>query len=101
MRYDPSLRFWYLVDWGLYNLNIDIATDEEITDLIQLIITSDAHALKVVRKHQTSQVPRSIVFYCVSAAKHLVGSLSWAVTPRQLYCALLKDGAEPIFVKTE
>ena len=36
--------------------------------------------------------------YCVSFVKHIVGvNKFWVMSPHQLYCELLKNGAKPMF----
>jgi hypothetical protein len=54
--------------------------------------------LDVEVKDKPIYMPR--LMYCVSFIKHIVGlNKFWVLTPYQLYCELLKDGAQIMFEK--
>jgi hypothetical protein len=56
--------------------------------------------LDVVVRDKPVYMPR--LMYCVSFVKHIVGlNKFWVLSPYQLYCELIKDGAQIMFDDTE
>ena len=65
---------------------------------------TDAVCIEVTPKRQRQWLPRFTFqgLYCVSFCKHAVGITKWTIfTPDQLYCELLKQGGQEIFVWNE
>ena len=98
MTYDPLHKKWLLLDWNLYLFIPKILSDEE-ADMVFSMMYRGATFVRFKRTLPASGTTRSPVLYCVSMVKHILGVKSWAITPFQLYCALLFAGGQEIVPK--
>jgi hypothetical protein len=98
VRYLEPMDAWTLVDWNNHGLIIDFLPKRFIDAMI--VGVNDAGGVFLEAEVQPTR--RRIVpltpLYCVSAVKDLIGLRAWRViTPWQLYCALMKRGAQRMF----
>ena len=97
LRYNPENDRWIKLDWNGYCLDAGIVTDAEVELIFGQLYVGGAHCVKFRPRWRKTCIARSILLYCVSATKHLLGVTSWAVTPYQLYCYLLANGGTEVF----
>jgi hypothetical protein len=102
MGFDTSSELWVLMDWhhrGLYVMGLD---GERADQLIAHVLDRGGCWLNCeVHDARPLVFPFGFPISCVGLAKHILGLRSWAVTPRQLYCALRRAGHRPIFDRTQ
>ena len=94
ITYDPETARWFIVDWHICFLVAQPLQDEMVEMLILMAKLEDYKIVRFKPKHDGRIRYRFGWNYCVSAMKHLLGLQSWAVTPYQLYCHLLKKGGK-------
>ena len=97
LRYSPRNDKWIKLDWNGYCLDAGIIEDVEVELIFGQLYVGGAHCIKFRPLWRENCTARSILIYCVSAVKHLLGVTSWAVTPYQFYCYLLANGGIEIF----
>ncbi len=99
LKYLYQLDKWVMIDWCTSGLFIEFLPSN-IVDTIIVNVNDQKGAF--VEIDMMSRSPRFAPFlplYCVTAVKELIGLRKWSViTPKQLYCALIRLGAKKIFV---
>jgi hypothetical protein len=97
-RYLAKADLWVVVDWSNRGLSLGTVPKEAVDLIIIAVNQSGGAFLEILAKPQNSRVIPPLPLYCVTAIKELVGLRDWRViTPWQLYCALLRRGAQRMF----
>lgn len=97
-RYLEPMDAWAMVDWSNEGLFVDFLPKRFIDAAILGVNAAGGAFLEVDAVKPGRRIFPLQPMYCVSAMKELVGLRSWRViTPWQLYCALLKQGAQRMF----
>lgn len=94
--FDPDKDCWVSLDWGKRGLSINVMDNDETDRLIAFIEKYDGRFLVCTPEKAIYRFPL-LPCWCVTAIRHLLGIKRPYFTPYQLYCALRKNGAQPIF----
>lgn len=85
---------WVYVDPALHWTVIRVLTQEQAGPQIAALLEQSTAVLRVASRPGRGCAPTFP--WCVGQIKALLGIKSWALTPWQLYRALLARGAEPV-----
>lgn len=97
VKFDVENKIWTKYEFTTHGFRFENYKDEQADDLFNTMMEYWT-CLDVEVKHKPIYMPR--LMYCVSFIKHIVGlNKFWVLTPYQLYCELLKDGAQIMFEK--
>lgn len=95
IRYDTKNDIWTKYEFSTHGFRFESYKGEE-ADILFANMMNYWTCLDVVVEDKPIYMPR--LMYCVSFVKHIVGiSKFWVMSPYQLYCELLKNGAVPMF----
>lgn len=95
IKYDPQYEIWTKYEFSTQGFRFENYTDAE-ADLLWANMINYWTCLEVEVKNKPIYMPR--LMYCVSFIKHIVGlNKFWVLTPYQLYCELLNNGAVLMF----
>ena len=103
VKYDQLNEMWNLLEFHTGGFRFSAKKGEKADPMVSKMLT-DAVCIEVTPKRQRQWLPRFTFqgLYCVSFCKHAVGITKWTIfTPDQLYCELLKQGGQEIFVWNE
>jgi hypothetical protein len=95
--YLPDLRKWISVDFTRKGISVFLVGEDEMTRLFAYLMDK-GRVLRVKAKGRGRFPPISPAIYCVGMVARLIGFPTWACTPFQLFCALRRSGATPMFV---
>ena len=97
MRYDVDYDVWLFVEWSARRLFIELYRKEEV-DAIWNDIRERGCLISVEAETGMINMRPRMPIYCVTWAKQLIGiKAPMVLTPYQLYCELLRRGADVIF----
>ncbi len=97
LRFDTKHDIWTKYEFSTHGFKFDNYKDDD-ADLLWANMMNYWTCLEVEVKEQPVYMPR--LMYCVSFIKHIVGiNKFWVLTPYQLYCELLNNGAVLMFDK--
>jgi hypothetical protein len=95
IRYDTKNDIWTKYEFSTHGFRFEPYKGKE-ADILFANMMNYWTCLDVVVEDKPIYMPR--LMYCVSFVKHIVGiSKFWVMSPYQLYCELLKNGAKPMF----
>lgn len=98
VRYLEPMDAWAVVDWNNRGLVVDFVPKRFVDAMIIGVNDAGGMFIEVEVKSARRRILPLVPLYCVSAIKDLVGLRDWRViTPWQLYCALMKGGAQRMF----
>ena len=95
VRFDTKNDIWTKYEFSTLGFRFESYKGEE-ADMLFDNMMNYWTCLAVVVEDKPVYMPR--LMYCVSFVKHIVGiNKFWVMSPYQLYCELLKNGAVPMF----
>jgi len=95
ISYDVDNDIWIKFECASQRFVVDTYKGEDADYLVGYLI-ENCICLDCEVESTMTYIPRWT--YCVSIAKHFAGIRSpWILTPYQLYCELIKNGAKRIF----
>lgn len=97
--YDVDKKLWVSLDWGKRGLGITLMNDDECDRLVAFVERHNGCFLQYDGTRAIYRMPL-MPCWCVTAIRHLLGIRTPLLTPWQLYCALVKRGAQPIFERS-
>ncbi len=92
----PGRNLWLVYDVSLGRTTVGVVGKAEIEQWIGWARTR-GHVLAWRNKRVRREVRWRAGFWCVPAIKHLLGLRCVALTPRQLYRWMLRNGAERVW----
>jgi hypothetical protein len=97
--YDTLFEGWQLIEWSELGLFFGPISDAELDRYTIMLCDHDGRILryKAKERERSKMFPWISWSYCVSGAKHLANLRSPAMTPDQLFRALLRDGGRAAF----
>ena len=96
LKYDVNKKIWIYLNWGLRGLSVKALDHDEVDRIIAFVHRHNGKFLAAKSQRSIYQFPL-MPCSCVTATRHLLGIKKTYFTPYQLYCALLKLGAKPMF----
>lgn len=94
LGYCPVARQWVVVDPLSHGLLVMLPSFREVDAIVAGIRLSRGRSL-AMKVGDCGRRRRRGPFYCVQVMKYLLGMQSSAITPYQLYRAMLRRGAKP------
>ena len=99
VRFDVEHEIWHKYEFSTLGFRFNSYKGEE-ADILFATMMENFTCLDVIVRDKPICMPR--LMYCVSFVKHIVGiNKFWVLTPYQLYCELIKEGAQIMFEDTE
>jgi len=95
-RYDVDKGIWLYLNWSSRGLSVNALDHDEMDRIIDFVHRHRGRFLAIRAKKVIYRLP-VMPCWCVTATRHLLGIKKIYFTPYQLYCALLKSGARPMF----
>jgi hypothetical protein len=96
LRYDVDKKVWLCLNWGKRGLTVKALDHNEVDRVIAFVHKHNGTFLAAKAQKSVYRFP-VLPCWCVTAIRHLLGIKKTYFTPYQLYCALLKSGATPMF----
>ena len=100
LRYDVDKKIWLYLNWGKRGLALSALDHDEVDRIIEFVHRHKGRFLAIKSQKVVYRFP-IMPCWCVTATRHLLGIKKTYFTPYQLYCALLKLGARPMFDSNE
>lgn len=94
--YCPGFKVWLIYDVQWSGTRLKLLANTEAGKRAIGAWVEDCDILKIAHQRQTPGFSSRLGFYCVTAAKHLIGLRCVAVRPDALYRQIIRNGGTPI-----